>query len=514
MGGPGQSDYTAANAYLDAFAEWRNHSGRRTLAINWAPWQEVGMAFEHEVDFQESLFQALSTQEGLAALEQLLLHPVPRVIVGGLNYAQVAALDSAAIPFGFSHEMRAILDRHRRLLHDHAVTSSAAVRRPVQLRGRATEQYSSSEKVIASIWAEVLGLDELNIYDSFYELGGDSLIASKMVGQMNQSLSKKVDMSDIFNYMTVSELALYTDGEAKQPLLTETELPASQSADKNLIIHPVEQREVYPASSTQRRFYMMRQMAGHSTLNNLCSAMTIIGNLDHHRLEKAIYAVIRRHSSLRTAFELRDNELVQRVYPEVDFSLEYSEGDGRELEAYVDEFIRPFDLNRAPLLKAKLIRLKDDSHLFLCDVDHIAADGASIGILLSEMIQGYSGQDLPQLPMQYTDFTLWQNQRLDSAEMKKQEAYWLDVFKGTLPVLDLPTDEPRAAQMSNAGDVYTFDLSEELTALAKKQRYSMGLRSLCFCTLSIALYWPNMRIRKRSLLAFQAQVASRKRSST
>nr|WP_226887786.1 non-ribosomal peptide synthetase [Paenibacillus polymyxa] len=475
MGGPGQSDYTAANAYLDAFAEWRNHSGRRTLAINWAPWQEVGMAFEHEVDFQESLFQALSTQEGLAALEQLLLHPVPRVIVGGLNYAQVAALDSAAIPFGFSHEMRAILDRHRRLLHDHAVTSSAAVRRPVQLRGRATEQYSSSEKVIASIWAEVLGLDELNIYDSFYELGGDSLIASKMVGQMNQSLSKKVDMSDIFNYMTVSELALYTDGEAKQPLLTETELPAPQSADKNLIIHPVEQREVYPASSTQRRFYMMRQMAGYSTLNNLCSAMTITGNLDHHRLEKAIYAVIRRHSSLRTAFELRDNELVQRVYPEVDFSLEYSEGDGRELEAYVDEFIRPFDLNRAPLLKAKLIRLKDDSHLFLCDVDHIAADGASIGILLSEMIQGYSGQDLPQLPMQYTDFTLWQNQRLDSAEMKKQEAYWLDVFKGTLPVLDLPTDEPRAAQMSNAGDVYTFDLSEELTALAKKTAVQHGV---------------------------------------
>ncbi|MBJ8193476.1 hypothetical protein JDS79_42910, partial [Bacillus cereus] len=85
----------------------------------------------------------------------------------------------------------------------------------------------------------------------------------------------------------------------------------------------------------QRRFYMMRQMAGYSTLNNLCSAMTITGNLDHHRLEKAIYAVIRRHSSLRTAFELRDNELVQRVYPEVDFSLEYSEGDGRELEAYV-----------------------------------------------------------------------------------------------------------------------------------------------------------------------------------
>lgn len=474
-GGPGQSDYTAANAYLDAFAEWRNQSGHRTLSINWAPWQETGMAFEHKVDFQESLFHALSTQEGLAAFEQLLLHPVSRVIVGGLHYAQVAALDSTAIPFGLSHEMRAILERHRRLLHNRAVMSSDAVRRPVQLHGRGTGEYSSSEKVIASIWADVLGLDELNIYDSFYELGGDSLIASKMVGQMNQSLSTKVDISDIFNYMTVHELALYTDGEAKQPLLAETELPSPRSAGSNLIIRPPQQREVYPASSTQRRFYMMRQMAGHSTLNNLCSAMTITGDLDHHRLEEAIYAVILRHSSLRTAYELRDNELVQIVYPEVDFSLEYSEEDGRELEAYVDEFIRPFDLNCAPLLKAKLVQLEENVHLFLCDVDHIAADGASIGILLSEMIQGYSGYDLSQLPMQYTDFILWQNQRLDSAEMKKQEEYWLDVFKGTLPVLDLPTDEPRAAQMSNAGDVYTFELSEELTALAKETAVQHGV---------------------------------------
>ncbi|MCC2442986.1 amino acid adenylation domain-containing protein [Bacillus cereus] len=466
IGGQGQSDYTAANAYLDTFSFMRNREGKRTITINWAAWKETGMAFNYNVDTQTGLFQGLSNLEALDSFENIMNNPSPRVIVGRLNYPQITNINENELPMALSSEIIGSLEKHRRSLK--RARAKKNWQNKISIIGRTDDLYSEIEKVVAKVWAEVLGLDEINIHDNFYQLGGDSLIASKIVGKINNDLFEDLDISDVFNYMTVYELAQLIENQKR-------EATVEQEVEYVPIILPAEKRSYYPVSSAQRRFYMMRQMAGESTLNNLCSAMTITGNINPERLKMAINNVIKRHASLRTSFDFMENELIQRIHEDVQYNLEYVDGDGREIEEYVNDFVSPFDLHSAPLLRAKLIRISDDLHIFLCDVDHIAADGASIGLLMNEIIQGYFGERLPEVGAQYVDFTLWQNQWFASEEMEKQETYWLNVFDGELPVLDLPTDYPRLAHMSNEGNVFTFEMDEVLSSLAKEAATKNGV---------------------------------------
>ncbi|MRX56179.1 amino acid adenylation domain-containing protein [Bacillus idriensis] len=472
IGGVGQSDYAAANAYLDSFSTLRNRKGKRTISINWAAWKETGMALDYDVNFDEALFKPLMNNEAKVAFENVLLNPQSNLIVGEIHYAYVANLENT-LPMELSEDIKISLNKHRRFLNTNILDSSP---KSIEIMGRPSGEYSNTEKIVGEIWAEVLGFNKINIFDDFYELGGDSLIASNIVSKINQKISDNSDISDIFNYLTIEELARNIDNGQRDNLENEESNNSQEltSFGSNSIT-PVKKSPFYPVSSAQRRFYMMRQVAGESTLNNLCSAMTIRGLVDKSRLERAIQLVISRHGSLRTAFEFQDNELVQRIYEDVPFELEYKNGDGSELSEYTEAFVRPFDLHHAPLIRAKLIKVSDELHFFLCDVDHIAVDGSSIGILMNEIISGYTGNNLPEIKAQYVDFTIWQNQRIRSKEMKNQEDYWLNVFHDNPTALDMPTDVPRAAQMSNEGDAFSFELSEELTALAKEAAAEHGV---------------------------------------
>ncbi|WP_150273755.1 non-ribosomal peptide synthetase [Paenibacillus tepidiphilus] len=474
FGGPGQSDYTAANAFMDAYAEHRNRSGKKTIAIEWASWSETGMAVDYKVDLNSSWFRGLRTGEALDALEEILKHPAPRMMVGRLNYTQAAQLE-AAMPVGLSAGIRSALGRYRN--RRSGPKSGTPQRRSFSIQGRGSGIYSDSERTIAGIWAEVLGHEQVNLYDNFYELGGDSLLAGKIVAMMNNTLTKKTEIGDLFRYLTVEELAGYVDDGApawSRPAAgaepPQTGLPAQETA-----LEPAGNREYYLATSAQRQFYLIRQMAGESTLNNLCSAMILSGPLDVERLENALQQVVKRQSSLRTSFEMQGEELVQKVLKEAPFELEFADADNREYREYIREFVRPFDLNAAPLFRARLIRVSAERHLFMLDVDHIIADGASIGILLSDIIQLYSGQELPELPVQYTDYALWLNERLQGAELDRQEQYWLNLFHDEWPVLELPTDSPRPPEMNYAGDVYNLELGEEVTAKVKTAASGSGV---------------------------------------
>lgn len=153
-------------------------------------------------------------------------------------------------------------------------------------------------------------------------------------------------------------------------------------------------------------------------------------------------------------------ELVQVIKPQADFSIERYKAADKQVEELFRNFVRPFDLSQAPLLRAGLIELEQDRHVFMFDMHHIVSDGASMNIFVEELIQLYDGKELTPLRIQYKDYTVWQQQAEQRARIKRQENYWLNVFHEELPRFELPKDFARPRIRSFEGKRYNFALDE------------------------------------------------------
>ncbi|MCL6588803.1 MAG: amino acid adenylation domain-containing protein [Firmicutes bacterium] len=230
-------------------------------------------------------------------------------------------------------------------------------------------------------------------------------------------------------------------------------------------IEPAPPREYYPVSLAQKRFYILNQIEG-AEITNISGAVKIEGGLDPSRLEETFKKLVKRHEAFRTAFELIEGELVQRIYPEVDFKIDYRQVEESQIIETIKQFIQPFNLHVAPLLRIKLLKVADEKHILLYDMCHIISDMMSMGILIREFVSLYRGESLPELPVQYKDFVAWQNKR--GTDILKQEKYWLEQFSGEIPALELPSDYPRSAAIDYTGKPVLFTLGEEL-ALGLKQ---------------------------------------------
>ena len=169
-----------------------------------------------------------------------------------------------------------------------------------------------------------------------------------------------------------------------------------------------------------------------------------------------------------------DGEPVQRVHKELDFKLSYTETKEEDIPSIIEEFIRPFDLSKAPLLRIGLAKVSEHKHIFLFDMHHIISDGISMNILIKEFISLYGGEKLPELKIQYKDFSAWQNELFKTEGIKKQEEYWLNTFSGEIPVLNMPTDYPRPAVQSFEGDSIDFNVDSELTKELNKLAAETG----------------------------------------
>ncbi|NIM16987.1 MAG: SDR family NAD(P)-dependent oxidoreductase, partial [Candidatus Aminicenantes bacterium] len=202
---PGQTDYTAANAYLDTFSEYRNRQGKKTLAVNWVTWKETGMAVNFNANF-DIIFKAIPTAQAIGAFDVVLNKKVNRVLIGELN------LDSKLInllknaQFRLAAPIRNIIDAPDTPLKAQSADEQRKKIRKVKLTGREDGTYTRSELLVAKVWGEVLGFDELRIDDNFYELGGDSILATQVVNRINTENNLKISLIEIFNYETIKDL--------------------------------------------------------------------------------------------------------------------------------------------------------------------------------------------------------------------------------------------------------------------------------------------------------------------
>ncbi len=304
---------------------------------------------------------------------------------------------------------------------------------------------SEMEKRVVKIWSEILGLEKIGINDGFLDMGGNSLNAMSLTAGIYKEFGVNLQLAAIFENPTAAELV---------SLIEASGTGIYQG------IEPVEEREYYPLSSAQMRMYLLREFAGPDDISyNQPKPLHIKGRLEIKRLEESFKRLIVRHEALRTGFETIAGQPVQRVHNDVEFGIEYYEVEG---QGGLENFIRPFDLSRPPLLQVGLLKISEEEHILIFDIHHIISDGVTTGIFIDEMMEFYHNEPMSPLPIQYKDYALWQQEMLQSEHLEKQERYWLEVFKEEAPVLNLSTDFPRPALQSFEGSHWNFTLESQL----------------------------------------------------
>ncbi len=203
MGIPGQGDYTAANSFMDAFARANDIDGKRMTAINWPAWKEMGMAVEFKVNDDKEIFKSITTKAAIEALEEILDRKVSRVIVGELNRDCEIAYGASQLPIKLEDKIQKVLKK----VFVNKV--SAEEEGEVLLKGNSGAGYSEIELQLADIWGIVLGVSEIDIYDSFYSLGGDSILAVSLLKRLEKSYPGIFDITDIYTYSTIKKMSDY-----------------------------------------------------------------------------------------------------------------------------------------------------------------------------------------------------------------------------------------------------------------------------------------------------------------
>jgi amino acid adenylation domain-containing protein len=265
-------------------------------------------------------------------------------------------------------------------------------------------------------------------------------------------LNVEIPLAEFFNRPTVSVLAAYTGSAG------ESRFSAVTAAEK---------REYYPLSSMQRRMYFLQRLDTGATGYNLPTIMMLLGELDTGKLEEVFRQLTVRHESLRTSFETIDDEPVQRIHERIGFKPEPVK-ENIDVRRGVLDFVRPFDLSIAPLIRVGLIKEAETRHTLMVDMHHIVSDGVSVGLLAKEFMMLYAGETLAPVELHYKDYSQWLDTPAETARILEQKTFWLNRFGGSgeIPVLHLPTDYLRPAVRDFSGDTLNFSLDgDDLRAL-------------------------------------------------
>ncbi|MCG8542350.1 MAG: SDR family NAD(P)-dependent oxidoreductase [Clostridia bacterium] len=214
IGAMGQSDYASANGYLDSFAAYRRKNGGRTATINWTVWKETGMALGYNIDEVRGLFKAVTNKGGIEAFDNILKRDITRMIVGELDYQRISHVEDG-LNINLSPELKSKVEKRCGYIRANSKSNKKNKQVDVVIKGQ--ESVSEIEMSVAQVWSEVLAMEEVSLYDSFIELGGDSIIAASLIKSMDKVFPDVLDISDIFTYPTIKLMSKYikekTDGE-------------------------------------------------------------------------------------------------------------------------------------------------------------------------------------------------------------------------------------------------------------------------------------------------------------
>ncbi|HEY0470831.1 MAG TPA: amino acid adenylation domain-containing protein, partial [Kribbella sp.] len=343
---------------------------------------------------------------------------------------------------------------------------------------------TDTERTLAGIWADVLDADQVGVHDNFFELGGDSILSFRALSRIRATFGVELPARAMFDAQTVARLAEL--------------LPEQTGSGHVEPITRVPREGTLPLSPAQQRLWFLDDLTSGGTEYNTGIGLRLSGPLDHDALRSALDVLCGRHDSLRTTFDTVDGHGVQVVAERGRIPLrvvDLSSMTATARDAAVDDALRqelrlPFDLRHGPLTRMVLVRLAEDDQLLMLSQHHIVTDGWSVGILVDELAELYGAAvrgraaSLPEAPIRYPDFAVWQRERLSDPAMQNHLNYWRCKLDG-LETLALPTDRPRPPLRTTSGAIHRHELPADL--VQQLTRVGQAHDATLFVTLTAAV---------------------------
>jgi amino acid adenylation domain-containing protein len=327
---------------------------------------------------------------------------------------------------------------------------------------------NETEEVLAGIWCELLHLKRVGVHDNFFQLGGHSLLATQLISRVRNAFGVELPLQALFDAPTVGQFRerlekVSQDQSWSRPVARTSEGDAGGET---------------ALSFAQERLWFLEQLEPGLAVYNVPIGIVLEGELNIAALEQSLNALASRHGSLRTSFgnaqglpTAHRSNAIHMGLPVVQFDNLSKEEQQTAMQRVMEsEAAQPFNLDQAPLLRTKLLRLSNHKHVLLLMTHHIVSDGWSMAILYEELRALYeaftrgTNLSLPPLPIEFSDYAEWQREWLQGQALEEQLAFWKRHLQGPLPVLDLPSDYPRPAQQSHRGGIKYFALPDRLCA--------------------------------------------------
>ncbi len=389
---------------------------------------------------------------------------------------------------------------------------------PEQSRPELNESFvaptTASEEQLATIWQNVLGVEKVGTQDNFFDLGGHSLSVIKVMVQAREILDVNLSLQQFFETPTVAELAA----------IVESSTPENKIVEQSISKRPAD--AINRLSFAQERLWFLDQLEPGSAAYNIHGAVRLEGELDVAALEVSLNTVVQRHDILRTTFDVQDGETVQVIEPHLNLTLpiiDLLDVPAAEREAQAQQHIieaaqAPFDLNQDVLLRLKLLKVDDKTHLIVLILHHIISDEWSSEIFWRELAALYEAQlnqtkpTLPDLTIQYTDYAHWQRENFSSESQAKELTYWTEQLDNLEPLLQLPTDFVRPRQQRFKGTLVSRSISGELAA--KLQTLNTQTETTMFMTLLAVFATQLYRYTHQTDIVIGSPIANRNRSES
>ena len=446
LGGLGFTAYAAANSYADAFVQRMRNAGKdHWCSIDWDGW-----SFAPQDSLAPGVEHAMRAEEGIEAFALAMRHLEHPCLVNSTT------------------DLRGRIEKWIRMSPQQSQPQS------VYSRPDLSEDYlapaTQTQETLSRLWQEVLGIDRIGVNDNFFQLGGDSLIATRLVARIRAHFAVPNTVFSLADFFANPVIRAIADklGDASV-------MPAADSTHASPQKIPRVDRSVpLPLSFDQQRLWFIDQLEGGSRQYNVSNVLKLTGRLDKSALQRSFDVIVQRHEVLRTTYERGADGPVQVVHEvrpvnmdEMDLSTLAPEQREVDLDRIIGQVAnRTFDLRSDDMLRLTLVTLAPDQHALITSMHHIVSDAWSLGVMTKEFTALYDafrrGQPdpLPPLALQYGDFACWQRNAFTRELQAGQLQYWRDRLRAAPGVHALPTDRPRTPRQTFVGSSYDLRIDD------------------------------------------------------
>lgn len=454
-GEPGQSCYMAANAFLDSYTDYLNAQGINTYTVNWVAWKETGMAYKQGTNV-DTTTKAITNREATNALNQLLRSKPQRVVIG--QFSEKADMVSL-----LKHSRNAVASGFKSKISKYAyniqvdevaaTTNAVAVLAPppvqeespaaspvkeAKLTGNVEGEYTAVEQQIGNIYCAILGYEEADIYEGFFDMGGDSILLTEMHDTINKLYPNIVKIADLFEFDSIQSLAAYISSRIekleniKKAEMAESAVKVAEAEEKTRPEPDIDSKEqpaaaCYELSNPQERIYVDYRYARNKHVYNIGFVSDRSGDSYESLVENA-NLFFNRFDMLRTTFEMVDKKLMQVVHPMKPIEIERVKV-ASVAEIDYTKYVKTFKLSEYPLFNLTLFEAPDRKLLFF-DVHHILLDGYSTTVF-QEHMEAFGTNTVPANPLYpYSKYVEFEKTFYSSDEYKAMGSYWKNQLEG------------------------------------------------------------------------------------